>query len=232
MVEHTIPNEPGSKNPDEKTGQSPARSQLKTQRQSHRASLMLRRAKLVCQSGEYLTLIRDVSQEGIGLGFLHDVPPETRTILQLANGMTYPVERVWAQSRQAGYRFGCTITLDEFLREETPHPIRPLRLNIEGTARIQDGRTAMDATLLDLSCEGAKIKGHEDIRSRGLVSFELPGLSPRLAQVRWNKEEYYGLQFQHPLDTEELADCAMRLQPFGDMRKSRFARLLAKARAA
>ena len=86
-------------------------------RQAHRASLMLRRAKLVCQSGEYLTLIRDVSQDGIGLGFLHDVPPEPRTILQLANGMTYPVERVWAKSRQAGYRFGCTIALDEFLHK-------------------------------------------------------------------------------------------------------------------
>ena len=201
-------------------------------RQAHRASLMLRRAKLVCQSGEYLTLIRDVSQDGIGLGFLHDVPPEKRTILQLANGMTYPVERVWAQSRQAGYRFACTITLDEFLREETPHPIRPLRLCIEGTARVQDARTVMDTELVDLSCEGAKIKAHDDIRTRGLLSFELAGMSPRLAQVRWNTDEYYGLQFQHPLDSEELAHCAMQLQPFGDTRKSRFAKLLAKARAA
>lgn len=193
---------------------------------------MLRRAKLVCQSGEYLTLIRDVSENGISLGFLHDVPPEGRTILQLANGMTYPVERVWAQSRQAGYRFGCTITLDEFLREETPHPVRPLRLNLEGTARVQDGRTVIDTHLLDLSCEGAKIACHDDIRTKGLVSFELPGMSPRLAQVRWNEGEQYGLQFQHPLESEELATCAMLLQPFGDMRKGRFAKLLAKARAA
>ncbi len=193
---------------------------------------MLRRAKLVCQSGEYLTLIRDVSEEGIGLGFMHDVPPEERTILQLANGMTYPVERMWAQSRQAGYRFGCTITLDEFLREETPHPVRPLRLNVEGTARVQDGRSVVDIRLLDLSCEGAKIESHDDIRTRGLVSFELPGMSPRLAQVRWNEGEKYGLQFQHPLESEELAHCAMRLQPFGDTKKSRFAKLLAKARAA
>ena len=208
------------------TGYDPSR------RQSHRASLMLRRAKLVCQSGEYLTLIRDVSENGIGLGFLHDVPPEKRTILQLANGMTYPVERMWAQSRQAGYRFGCTITLDEFLREETPHPVRPLRLNMDGIVRIQDGRAVMDAQLLDLSCEGAKIEAGDEIRTRGLISFELPGMSPRLAQVRWNVGEQYGLQFQHPLDTEELAQCAMRLQPFGDMKKSRFAKLLAKARAA
>lgn len=215
----------------EQSKQTPTPSDLEN-RQSHRASLMLRRAKLVCQSGEYLTLIRDVSNKGIGLGFLHEVPPEPRTILQLANGMTYPVERVWAQSRQAGYRFGCTIALNDFLREESPHPVRPLRLNVEGTARVQHGRGVVDAHLIDLSCEGAKIVCKDDIRTRGLISFELPGMSPRLAQVRWTQEDRFGLQFHHPLESEELARCAMRLQPFGDMRKSRFARLLAKARAA
>ena len=179
-----------------------------------------------------LCLIRDVSEKGIGLGFLHDVPREPRTLLQLANGMTYPVERVWAQSRQAGYRFGCTVTLNEFLREESPHPIRPLRLRIEGKARVQDGRTAMDALLVDLSCEGAKIVCEDDLRARGLISFELPSLPPQLATVRWNDRDYFGLQFQHPLSTEELAGCALALQPFGDAKKSRFAKLLAKARAA
>lgn len=215
MVEHSDPTRSGAE-----------------QRQSHRASLMLRRAKLVCQSGEYLTLIRDVSEKGIGLGFLHDVPPEKRTLLQLANGMTYPVERVWAQSRQAGYRFGCTIALDEFLNENGPHPIRPLRLRMEGKARVQDGRTAMEATLVDLSCEGAKIVCEDDLRTTGLISFELPGMAPQLASVRWNEGDHFGLQFQHPLSTEELAECAFLLQPFGDAKKSRFAMLLAKARAA
>lgn len=207
-------------------------SHQQSQRQSHRANLMLRRAKLVCQSGEYLCLIRDVSEKGVGLGFLHDVPPEPRTLLQLANGMTYPVERVWAQSRQAGYRFGCTTTLDEFLREDSQHPLRPLRLRIEGKARVQDRRHAMDALLVDLSCEGAKIICEDDLRSQGLISFELPGLAPQLANVRWNEGDYFGLQFQHPLSTEELAQCAATLQPFGDAKKSRFAKLLAKARAA
>ena len=86
-------------------------------RLAKRASLLLRRAKLVCQTGEYLCLIRDVSELGVGLGFLHDVPPEPRTLLQLANDRTYPIERVWTGQRQAGYRFGGSVTLEEFLRE-------------------------------------------------------------------------------------------------------------------
>ena len=97
-------------------------------RASHRASLMLRRAKLVCQSGEYLTLIRDVSELGVGLGFLHDVPPEPRVLLKLANDMTYPVERVWTGKRQAGYRFASQVMLEEFCRENSQYQSRPLRL--------------------------------------------------------------------------------------------------------
>jgi hypothetical protein len=201
-------------------------------RQSHRASLLLRRAKIVCQSGEYLTLIRDVSENGVGLGFLHDVPPEPRVLLQLANDVTYPIERVWTEKRQAGYRFGCTVNLDEFLGERTPHAARPIRLNVPGTARIQDARTVLDARLLDLSCDGAKIACPGSIRESGLITFELTGLPPQLAQVHWAEGGRYGIGFQHPLDTEELALCALHLQPFGRERPSGFAKLLAKARAA
>lgn len=201
-------------------------------RQSHRAAMMLRRAKLVCQSGEYLTLIRDVSERGIGLGFLHAVPPEPRTILQLANGMTYPVERIWTEKRQAGYRFGCTVTLDEFLREQTPHPVRPLRLNMPGMVRIRDGRSVLDARLIDLSCEGAKISCSGEMRTKGLIGFELDGLPPQLVQVRWTNHTQHGLQFLHSLDTEELAACALHQQPFANTRPGGFAKLLAKARAA
>ena len=201
-------------------------------RQAKRASLMLRRAKLVCESGEYLCLIRDVSELGVGLGFMHTVPPEKRTLLQLANDLTYPVERVWTGQRQAGYRFGGEITVDEFLREQSPHPVRPLRLNMTGTVRLQDGRQKIDARLVDLSCEGAKIATQAVFTVGRLMTFELPGLPPQLAQVRWSEDSRHGLKFQHPVETEELAACAMHLQPFDQTRPTGFSKLLRKARAA
>jgi len=194
--------------------------------------MMLRRAKMVCQSGEYLCLIRDVSEGGIGLGFLHRVPPEKRTLLRLANDKVYPVERVWTEKRQGGYRFGCTVTLDEFLREETPHAPRPIRLNMPGMVRIRDGRNLLDTRLLDLSCEGAKVTSPSALRENALLGFELAGLPPQLAQVRWAEGGQYGLQFQHPLDSEELALCALYQQPFDRKRSVGFSKLLAKARAA
>ena len=201
-------------------------------RQSKRASLMLRRAKLVCQTGEYLCLIRDVSELGVGLGFLHQVPPEPRTLLQLANDLTYPVERVWTGQRQAGYRFGGEITVNEFLREQSPHSVRPLRLNMTGNVRLQDGRQMIDARLVDLSCEGAKISTKAEFAQGRLLSFDLEGLPTQLAQVRWSEDGRHGLKFQHPIETEELAQCALHLQPFDRTRSNGFAKLLAKARAA
>lgn len=199
---------------------------------AQRASMTLRRAKLVCQSGEYLCLIRDVSELGVGLGFMHEVPPEPRTLLQLANDLTYPIERVWTGQRQAGYRFGGDITVNEFLREQSPHAARPLRLSIPGMVRLRDGHKHHDARLIDLSCEGAKIASPADIPIGRLFSFELDGLPVQLAQMRWTESGRYGLKFQQPIETEELAACALHQQPFERDRSSGFARLLAKARAA
>lgn len=199
---------------------------------SRAASLMLRRAKLVCETGEYLCLIRDVSELGVGLGFLHDVPPEPRVLLQLANDLTYPVERIWTGKRQAGYRFGGEMTVDAFLREQTPHKPRALRLTIPGTVRIDEGRSPTDARLIDISCEGAKIASPAVYFQNRLLSFSLEGLPPQLAQVRWSENGKHGLKFQVPLDTEELALAALQLQPFTGNRSSTFNRLLAKARAA
>lgn len=199
---------------------------------SRAASLLLRRAKVLCEHGEYLCLIRDVSELGVGLGFLHDVPPEPRVLLQLANDLTYPVERIWTGKRQAGYRFGGEITVESFLREQAPHPPRALRLAISGTVRISEGRNHTDARLVDISCEGAKIASPAVYLQNRLLSFQLEGLEPQLAQVRWSEGGKHGLKFQTPLDTEELALCALHLQPFGGNRSSTFNRLLAKARAA
>ncbi len=199
---------------------------------THGAAMKLRRAKLVCQSGEYLTLIRDVSEIGIGLGFCHEVPPEPRTLLQLSNDFTYPVERVWTGQRQAGYRFAGSISLNEFLREQSPFPNRPLRLQFSAPVRIQDRTQVFDARLLDLSCGGAKLASPAKVETGRLISFTIEGMEPQLAQVRWGADGKFGVSFHHPLTTEEFSLAALRHQPFDKTRSSGFSRLLAKARAA
>lgn len=201
-------------------------------RAAARKSAMLRIAKAVCQTGEYVCLIRDISELGIGLHFLHDAPPEERIILQLTNGLTYPIERVWAGKRQAGYRFGSEISLDEFLNEESPFENRPIRLEIPAEARITDGRLITKVQLVDISREGAKIES-DGIHPEGrLISFEALGLPQRLGEVRWQDGKTFGMQFQHPLEIRELAEMALRLQPYDAPKSDRLDGALANSRAA
>ena len=201
-------------------------------RAAARKSAMLRTAKVICQAGEYVCLIRDISELGVGLSFLHEAPPEPRIILQLTNGLTYPLERVWSGKRQAGYRFGSEISLDEFLHEESPFANRPIRLEISAQGRITDGRTITRIGLIDISREGAKFES-DGIHPEGrLVSFEALGLPQRLGQIRWQSGKQFGMQFQHPLEIRELATMTVRSQPMDAVPVDRLGGSLDKVRAA
>lgn len=201
-------------------------------RVAERKSPLLRTAKVVCQSGEYVCLIRHISQDGLGLSYLHDTPPEARIILQTTNGLTYPIERAWEGRRQAAYRFASDIAIEEFLHEESPFATRPVRLNITAEARIADGQMFAKVQLIDISREGAKFESHGEHPRGRLISFDALGLPQRLAEVRWQDGQTFGIQFQHPLSINQLAEMALRLQPFAARIPDPVGRKQASARAA
>lgn len=178
-----------------------------------RKAQLLRTAKIVCETGEYLCLIRELSQIGLSLKFLHEAPSDHRVILQLTNGLTYPIERVWTGRQQAGYRFVTEIDPAEFLCEEAPHVVRPIRLSLSAPAIITDGRLVTNVILKDLSREGAQFESEAAHPVDTLVSFEVFGLPQRLGEIRWHNGDLYGMRFQHPLTLQQLADAALDLQP-------------------
>ena len=180
-------------------------------------SPMLRSAKVVCQSGEYICLIRDLSLKGVSLSFLHAAPGESRIILALANGQTYPIQRVWEGKTRAGYSFATPVSLDEFRHEDQPFNVRPIRLSIEASARLIDGRRSHSAHLLDISVHGARIACEADMYPGRLVSLQVNGMAQQLCTIVWSDEglepTHFGLRFQHPLRLRELAHTALSLQP-------------------
>lgn len=202
------------------------------QRASERSSLMLRSAKLVCQSGEYVCIVRDVSSDGVGLRFMHAVPTEPRIILELSNGSTYPIERVWAGKQQAGYRFARAIELNDFIHEPSPFENRPIRLRMCTEAVIEAQRVAHRARLVDLSRGGAMIECGERFPEGAFLTLELPGIGAKAADVAWRKGAQHGLMFHQPLSIEQLADTAMVLQPFDAPRPMTFGRRTSRSRAA
>ncbi|MEM6475021.1 MAG: PilZ domain-containing protein [Pseudomonadota bacterium] len=194
-------------------------------RAAERTATMLRHAKLVCQSGEYLCRIRDISALGVGLTFHHQVPPEPRILLQLANTLTYPIERVWLGKRQAGYRFGCEVSASEFVSEQGGVEPRALRLNISAPARINANGIVSEARLLDISCGGAKIASDHTHTANRQVGLQLAGLPTQIGTIGWLGSGTFGLRFERALSSKELANCALYLQPYGQPRPSGFSDL-------
>ncbi|NQX95374.1 MAG: PilZ domain-containing protein [Erythrobacter sp.] len=193
-----------------------------------RASPMLRSAKVVCQTGEYVCLVRDVSEDGVLLSYLHEVPGEPRIILSLANGQTYPIQRLWAGEAQAGYRFAGHAPLEEFLHESAPFNVRPVRLTVSAAARVIDGSASYGAQLLDLSAQGAKFEINTTLRAKNdagalpkgrIISFQAHGLAPLLGEIVWceanGASARYGVRFRSPLTLRGLAEAALRMQPLG-----------------
>ena len=85
-------------------------------RDAPRFSLVIRTAKLICRSGEYPCVVRDVSATGVRVRLFDALPPDSHLALELANGERYAMERVWhgfAQGLvfQQGLRLGGTATI-------------------------------------------------------------------------------------------------------------------------
>lgn len=186
------------------------------QRAAPRSSLMLRTAKVVCQSGEYLCLVRDVSASGTGLRFFHAVPPEPRIFLELANGQIHPIERVWAREAEAGYRFASPVDVAEFIAERSDHPHRTIRLRLDRPALVTVAGRDCLATLHDISRTGARIEAEQSWPLQAFVRLELAGFPIRYGHVRRREGTAHGIVFQNVLPLGDLAQHLLALQPFAE----------------
>ena len=186
-------------------------------RRDPRQTLMLRTAKVICQSGEYVCLVRDVSRGGVSLRFFHAVPQEPRIFLELANGALYPIERTWqnseAESGEAGYRFAAPVALGAFLDETSQHPHRAVRLRLELPVLLTFNGEDCRAMIADISRCGAKLTADRKLPEGAFVRFEAAGLPLRFGHVAWRKQYEHGIAFQQAFGLEELARCLFELQP-------------------
>jgi hypothetical protein len=184
-------------------------------RAAPRFTLLIRSAKLICDSGEYLCVIRDVSATGVRLRIFHPLPPCQRFELELATGERFEIERVWETPDHAGFRFDDSIDVHEFIAEASPYPKRALRLRLDFPAAIATDGGVAGVTVRDLSREGARIETTMPLAIRQRLKLTADGLPPLMASVCWRSKSAYGLVFQQVFTFEELAKLAAKLQPFG-----------------
>lgn len=197
-------------------------------RSAQRFTLLIRAAKLVAKSGEYLVVIRDVSETGISLRGFHALPAGDPLFLELQTGERYPLEPVWGRGNEGGFRFVGAVDVVRLIAEAGRYPKRKLRLNLALPVNLALLGRKIPVEIRNLSQQGARVECSERLaiaQPLRIVSDTLPEVR---ARVRWRKGDDYGLVFDDTFTLSELAlfaaraqdpgllvepDCAMRMRP-------------------
>lgn len=170
-----------------------------------RLSLLIRIAKLVSEHGEFLCIVRDVSEGGVRLRFFHPVPDAATMRLVLANGDAIPVEKAWERGGQVGFRFAGKVDVQGFIAEAGRYPKRQLRIEADCAATLTADGEASAAVIRNISREGARIDCESPLALGQQVRVDADGWPPILATVCWRSRPAYGLIFRQVFTIEDLA---------------------------
>lgn len=185
------------------------------QRSGQRYTLLLRAGKLVLEAGEYLCLVRDVSDRGLKVRLFHPLAIDPVCELELGNGERLTIERAWQQGEQAGFRFiQARIDIHTLIDESGPFPKRHLRLRLDPPLPLLVAAQGLSeaGVLCDISQHGGAVAIERRLPIHAQVRIHAPRLPELHARVRWRRGGMHGLVFQQGFRLDELAELAWRLQ--------------------
>ena len=183
-------------------------------RAAPRVTLLIRPAKLTGPSGQFMCVLRDLSETGISVRFFHNCPPDERMELELETGDRHLLERVWARKLEAGFQFTAPIDMARTINESGIHPKRQLRLDLQILARIACQGRSSEALVRNISQQGARVECASDLAVAQAVRLQAEGLPEVVAKVRWRIKDQYGLIFDDRFTLGQFAQlAAMRQMP-------------------
>lgn len=183
-----------------------ARSQTTDQRSGRRFTLVLRAAKLVSPEGEFLCVMRDVSEGGIKLRLFHPLPQAGPLEVEIGNGLRHAVEPVWQRGDLAGFRFAAgPVVLAEMLGMSGPFPRRGVRLRAELAVTVTGPGGTSPARLQDISLDGARIDSDLPHPLGARLRIQSERLPPIAGRVRWRSGAAHGIAFERHFALDELA---------------------------
>ncbi|MEM6857032.1 MAG: PilZ domain-containing protein [Pseudomonadota bacterium] len=189
------------------------------QRAAPRFTLLIRAAKLVSPNGEFVCVIRDVSETGVSVRLFHALPKGSPLELHMPGGGTYEVEPVWERDNEAGFQFAESVDVSRLISEAGEYPKRGLRLEVCFPVRISTLTQRAEGLITNLSQQGARIE------CNGLFAIDqnlrigavepIREFSEVRAKVRWRRDRDYGLVFEDTFTLGDFARLAARLQSPG-----------------
>ncbi|MFM6931087.1 MAG: PilZ domain-containing protein [Novosphingobium sp.] len=183
-------------------------------REEQRLVLLLRPAKVICRSGEYLCILRDVASRGARLRLFHPLPHEALIVLELGNGDRYDIEKMWERGDQAGFVFSRAAAVEHLIEERSRYRKRQVRARLTLDMTLTAGGKAYPAVLRNISQQGGRLECEAPLAIEQRVSLTARGLPQIDAKVRWHKGKGVGLVFEQTFKLDQLARLLFDLQPF------------------
>lgn len=185
-------------------------------RTAPRFTLLIRAAKLVSAQGEFVCVIRDVSETGVSVRLFHAMPVGEGFALHMPGGSVYEISNVWQRDNEAGFAFAAPVEVARLINESSDYPKRGLRLGLCFPVRIATIGGVHEAQVENLSQQGARVACDAALAIDQAVRIAAPGLvgEPRelRAKVRWRRDRHYGLVFDDTFTLGDFARAAARLQ--------------------
>ena len=178
-------------------------------RQHMRHVTVLRVAKINTEQSEELCLVRNISASGMMVHVYSDLSVGDSVSTELNSGKPISGKVAWHREGMIGIEFDQKVNPDRVLSGHdfapaTAHP-RPPRVGLDLRGRIRVGSRYQAVTLCNISQGGANIRPSEPDAVLEKVILMDNGLPPIAGSVRWQDQEYAGIEFDIPVSFEVLA---------------------------
>lgn len=188
-------------------------------RAAPRFTLLIRAAKLVSPNGEFVCVIRDVSETGVSVRLFHKLPQGSPLELRMPNGAYYEMTPKWERDNEAGFEFASPVDVTRLIAEASDYPKRGLRLDVCFPIRISTLTQTCEGVIANLSQQGARFETDGlfaiDQNVRIATLEPVAGFSELRAKVRWRRDHDFGAVFEDTFALGDFARLAARIQSPG-----------------
>ncbi|MEL6877952.1 MAG: PilZ domain-containing protein [Pseudomonadota bacterium] len=181
-------------------------------RAAPRFTTLIRPAKLISGQGEFVCVIRDVSETGISVRMFHKLPSCETLQLQMPSGDEYEIRNVWHRGSEAGFEFTKPTDVTNLIHEAGEYPKRGLRLGVYFPVKVSTLTDSCEAFIENVSQQGARIDCEELLAINQTIRINGEGFNDVSAKVRWRREGRYGVVFDDTFTLSEFAHLLVELQ--------------------
>lgn len=183
------------------------------QRIDPRFTLLIRPAKIICDSGEFVCVVRDISSSGVSVRTFHPLPASGDLHIELQHGNIYRAACVWNRDREAGLEFCDKVDVRAMVSAVGRFPKRQLRMEVGIPVQLAMSSAIHEPGLvMNLSQQGARVETHQRLSVDQRIRILARDLGEISAVVRWRRGNAYGVIFDTTFTLEQFAILLAKIQ--------------------